>query len=164
VDLYLGLRDQLFDGTPAEFGLVPDEVLPDVWATLTDMGMTAGTATIVCAADGTASMYTSSGGGFIGAGLHPPIVEATRNFLASVQTHLDLVPVADAAPLPETGRVAFVVLTYDGQLRRIEAAIDELGVEGHPLFELWLNLNAVITQIRLASADFEAPRQTEHDG
>ena len=161
MDVYQGLRNQLLDGTPAEFDLTPDELLPDVWATLTDMGMTAGIVTIICAGDGTASMYASTGGGFIGAGLHPPIVEATRNFLGSVQAHLDLLPVADAAPLPETGRVAFVVLTYDGRMRRIEAAIEELGAEGHALFELWLNFNGVITQIRMASAELDAQRKAE---
>ena len=161
MDVYQGLRNQLLDGTPAEFDLTPDELLPDVWATLTDMGMAAGTVTIICASDGTASMYASTGGGFIGAGLEPSIVEAARDFLGSVQAHLDLLPVADATPLPETGRVAFVVLTRDGKMRRVEVAIDELGAQDHPLFELWLNFNGVITQIRMASARLDAQRETQ---
>jgi hypothetical protein len=87
-----------------------------------------GSATIVSLADGTTSMYTSGGGGVIGAGQHKGPADASRRFLAVLQANLDLLPGAGACPLPEAETVAFVVLTYDG-IRRLEVSERQLA---HP--------------------------------
>lgn len=151
MSVYEGLRNQLISGTPAKFGIQPTEEFPRVWAALVDMGMEGGTATMVAVADGTTSMYTSGGGGMIGAGKYKVISDATKAFLAVVEKHLELVPVAESAPLPATNHVAFIVLTHDGAMHRIEIGIDRVGDPRNHLYPLWSSINGVISRLRLAS-------------
>jgi hypothetical protein len=66
-------RARLLAASPAELSIKPSEHLPHVWAALLDWGLRGGSATIVAVADGTVSMYTSAGGGMIGAGQHQQI-------------------------------------------------------------------------------------------
>jgi len=156
VNPYEGLRNKLLTASADELGIPPSEELPDVWAALTDLGMEHGTATIATVADGSTSMYTSSGGGIIGAGMRPPIAEATREFLATMQRSLDRLPPAETAPLPPEGSVAFVALTRGG-IRRVQIAIEGIDEEEDgPLYALWAGINGVITLMRLTSEAVDA--------
>jgi hypothetical protein len=51
---------------------------PDVAGVIVDVPATGGSATIVALADDTTSLYTSTGGGTIGAGEHATVATATR--------------------------------------------------------------------------------------
>jgi len=146
-DVYRGLREQILGLDPAEAGITaaPESGL---WGGLMEMGLDNGTATLVALADGTTSLYFSTGGGVIGGGFRPPVAEATRSFLASLDAHLaDLVPDA-STELPAAGRTALVALTRGGRLRA-EAAEDDLGYGRHPLSPVFLAAHDVITELRI---------------
>jgi hypothetical protein len=117
------------------------------------MGFKGGSvATIVSLADGTTSMYTTTGGGVIGAGQHEGPADASRRFLVALQAGLALFPPADICPLPGPDAVAFVVLTYAG-IRRIETTTKRLAEPDDPLHVFWLAANEVIAETRLVSEE-----------
>jgi hypothetical protein len=60
-EVFLRLRGQLLEVDPAELGLSPSPRLPRIWAMLMEMGLDTGTASLVAVADGTTSLYLSTG-------------------------------------------------------------------------------------------------------
>lgn len=80
-EVYAGLRGMVLGLDPKKVGVEPTRELPRVWGIVVDWGMDSGSATFVALADGTASMYTSSGGGVIGAGEHEPVQAAAQRLL-----------------------------------------------------------------------------------
>jgi hypothetical protein len=113
----LDLRAKLLAMSPADLKLKPMQHLPRVWAALLDWGLRGASATIAVVADGTVSMYTSAGGGMIGAGQHQQVHMPAARFLKTVEAILDSLPAATVAPLPGEGEAAIVALTYDGMRR-----------------------------------------------
>jgi hypothetical protein len=144
------LRGLALDTTARSLGLEREPGQSTVFGALTDMAFDNGTATLVGFADGTTSLYTSGGGGVIGAGEHASVVSVTRHFLAAVADVLDhLEPEPDAA-MPDAGRVRFHALTFDGRFAA-EASEDELGGGHHPLSPAFFAAHGVIAAIREAS-------------
>ena len=90
---------------------------PDVSGLVVDVRGEGGFATVVSLADGTTSMYTSTGGGMIGAGAHAAVAEATRHLLTLVQQNLSLFPTGDNRQLPPEGLVRFHVVHPSTPLR-----------------------------------------------
>ena len=79
------LRAKLLATTPSDVNIKPSQQLPHVWAALLDIGTATGSATVAVVADGTVSMYTSTGGGMIGAGQHQVIHMPAARFLKTVE-------------------------------------------------------------------------------
>lgn len=148
MDAYLGLRNLVFTQSPADLGIALQAIPDSVWGALVEIGLNSGCVTLVSLADGTTSMYTSTGGGVIGAGAHKGPAAASRHLLIELQAHLDQLPDAEACPLPGLDGVAFVALTLGG-IRRIESNTARLSDPTEPLHGLWLAANKVITEIRL---------------
>ena len=65
---YLGLRSFVLQGTRENFSLAPGSRPTQPYAVVVDWGLPEGTATVVAIADGSASVYLSSGGALIGGG------------------------------------------------------------------------------------------------
>jgi hypothetical protein len=147
-DSYTGLRGQLLAADPAELGLAPSARLPRVWAALMELGMDRGTASLITVADGTTSLYLSTGGGIIGGGEHQAVARAAAAFLDAVEAHLELLQPVDALPLPPAGAVRFSVLTYVSP-RSAEAKESELASGHHVLTPLFVAGHEIITQLRL---------------
>ncbi len=145
---------------PAAVGIAPRAPLKSVWGALVEIGLEDGCVTFVSLADGTTSMYTSTGGGAIGAGQHEGPANASRHLLVELQAQLDLFPPAEACPLPGPDMVAFVVLTYNG-IHRTESSQARLADPKGPLHLLWVAANSVITEIRLQET---ARRHQENSG
>jgi hypothetical protein len=156
-DIYQGLRNSLMAQLPANLGIAPQAPLVSVWGALVEIGLEGGSAMFVSLADGTTSMYTSTGGGVIGAGGHEGPAGASRQLLVEIQTRLDLFPPTEACPLPGREGVAFVVLTFDG-IRRAESSTTRLSDPSEPLHGAWVAANNVITEIRLHSGSAERGR------
>jgi hypothetical protein len=159
-DVFLGLRNQLMAGDAASFGIAPSKRFPRVWGVLFEQGMGDAVATVVSLADGTTSLYTSTGGGVVGGGDRPGVAEATERFLDAVETSLDLTTPIDTLPLPEPEEVRFNVLTFDGP-RTVSARRAELGDHSHPLQPLFNAGHEVITQLRLLSETSDAAEGTK---
>src|ERR1700743_3655134 len=78
---YLGLRNQALTGSSAKMGQ-PITGPNEPWAVLMDQPAGDRTATIVSYADGTASIYISNGGGYLGGSqVYPAIREAAEKML-----------------------------------------------------------------------------------
>jgi hypothetical protein len=113
-----------------------------------EMGFPNGIATLVALADGTTSLYTSTGGGIIGGGFHQAVAAATHAFLNCVEEHItELRPDPDTA-LPASGLAIIRALTYTGRLSA-EAPEDDLGHGRHQLSPVFHAGHQVITQLRM---------------
>jgi hypothetical protein len=147
-EVFLGLRSQVLNLTAASPGCPPNA---PVLALLMETGLARAAATLVGVADGTTSLYYSTGGGVIGAGTRRDVGIATARWLQTCGELLDqLSPVADP-PLPSEGTVQFVAVTPGGLLGAVVPAAD-LGERRHALSPLFYAGHDVITQVRLTQA------------
>lgn len=104
----LAVRDQLLSGDPApEFGLSPAQPL---WGVVSEFGLTDGSVTLVALEDGTCSIYTSSGGGVIGAGRHPEVGDAVAHLVATAQEASSSFPPANDLTFPGPGECSLFLL------------------------------------------------------
>jgi len=145
------LRENALTVTAQDLNLEPIEARPHVWGVLMELGYPEAVATLVAFADGSTSLYISTGGGVIGAGEHQAVREEGVRFLAVAEQHIaDFEPADDEMPLPRRGRVRFYVRTFQSTLT---AEADEtLLMKGqHKLTPMFQAGHAVITQMRLAS-------------
>jgi hypothetical protein len=150
-DVYAGLRRQALSVTPAAIG---PRVPPDapVVAVLMENGLSGGAvATLVGVADGTTSLYYSTGGGVIGAGTRSDVAVATQRWLLTCGQLLEQLSAVAEPPLPTEGMVQFVAVTPGGLLAAV-ASSAELGERHHALSPLFYAGHGVITQIRLTQA------------
>ena len=140
------LRGNLLRTNPSELGLKPTEHLPHVWAAIFDWGMPSGGASIVVVADGTVSMYTSTGGGVIGGGAHDGVKMPAARFIKTVEAIVDSLSPSTDAPPPGPNEFALVALTYDG----IRWGLVDLRLfqRTDPLARAWVAGQDVITALR----------------
>jgi hypothetical protein len=146
--IYLGLRNQMLQGSRAKFGLPAPQRPEEPWGVVMDWGVTSAIATVVALSDGTASVYLSSGGGYIGGQGQEPIRLAAQKAVEVARTvQLPPHPTADF-PLPETGGVFFYFLT-DAGVFTLHSSVQELGSPGNPLRKIGDAMQEIITQYRL---------------
>ena len=135
----------------ASLGFTQSEHGP-LWGAVMDMSFPDATATLVSLADGTTSLYTSTGGGIIGGGAHESVVLATREFLAVMGEHLSAFDASVPATLPAGGTVRFFALGFDGR-RSIDAPEADLQAKAHPLWPIYYAGHQVITALRIATEE-----------
>jgi hypothetical protein len=142
------LRSLLLSTRPGELGLTATDRLPRVWGALMEMNAGSAVVTVASLADGTTSLYLSTGGGILGGGDHPAVRAATYKFLDAIEAGLDnLTPVTEL-PLPGPGRFRLHALTYwsPGTLEAVESDVVTGRSPYSPMFQAG---NEVITQLRL---------------
>ena len=149
-EVYEGLRSlalrSVSDGLPA-----PPAQHPDVSGLVVDIAASGGHATLVALTDDTTSMYTSGGGGTIGAGERPHIAEATHRLLAVVQAHLGMFTGPEDEGLPAAGSVRFHVLTPAGG-HSVDIPDDCFwSREDHELMPVIAGVQAIVTALREVS-------------
>ncbi len=145
---YLQLRSRILSLTPAKIGLTPSSKIPHVWGVLMETGYTVGTSTLVSLADGTASLYYSTGGGMLGSGEYTPVAEASKALVAQAENHLQHMSSVGELPLPGVGQVRFTLLTYSG-IFSAEAPEKTIASGNHFLSPLFVLAHETITQLRL---------------
>lgn len=143
------LRGRILHTDPAALGFWGSSGR-EVWGAVMDMAFPGGVASLVSLEDGTTSLYTSTGGGVIGGGAHPPVVEATLAFLDAVAVYAPQFPPTDSDDLPDDGHVRFHALAFDGR-RGADAPEAELQSRTHELWPLYYSGHQVITALRLAT-------------
>ncbi len=148
-DAYQGLRTQALQVDPAKLGL---DASSGVVGALMETGTPDAVVTLMTMADGTVSLYFSSGGGIIGLGQHEGPRKAGLDYLAAVPRYLERATPAKEFPLPELGRTRFYFMTRDGVFT-VDAAEDDLGNNRSPLSPLFFKAQEVITQARLAEEE-----------
>src|SRR5438105_15806500 len=79
------------------------------WGVVMDMGMPNGTATMIAVADGTISLYTSTGGGIIGLGPHEGPRRAASALLEVAPQFSEHCRPTTEYPFPRTGKYAVLL-------------------------------------------------------
>jgi hypothetical protein len=147
--VYQAMRDQIPQVRRENIGLPAPAHDTDPWAVVMDWGVTEGSATVVAIADGTASIYLSSGGGSIGGGQsHDSIRQAAMRAVSVAAEFQPEMRLVTSYPLPPAGEVVFYALT-DAGVFSAGAPEKELSTHRHRLSKLGGALQEIVTQYRL---------------
>ena len=144
------LRANLLRAKPADFGLAATPELPRVWGAMMEMRIGSADVSLVAVAEGSTSLYFSTGGGVIGGGEHESVRAANRKLLGVIEK---LFPafVAREVPVPVlNGAVSFAVFTYDG-LRAARDTEERLRDRKSPLWPAYYIGQEIITALRLVT-------------
>lgn len=145
-DVYLELRSRVFSGSREAFGIAADKSRP--WGAVMEMGMGKESVTVVALADGNASIYLSSGGGFIGGHSHQSIRQAAENMVRSVSNFRLAMHATKEHLLPKDGQVTFYALCDDG-IWAAPARESQLMSRKYALTHVFAAGQEIITQYRL---------------
>lgn len=153
------LRSMVLGLSAADLGLTRANYPHEVWGMLMETGMQGGHYTLVALADGSTSLYYSTGGGIIGAGGWAAVKDASQRFLDQGNRALDSSAAATSLQPPPLNTTRFFFLTFDGvQVGTApEAALTQ---KNHKLAALFRAGHDVITAIRKATP----PGEKETDG
>jgi hypothetical protein len=141
----------LFATDPASIELTPDNT-NGIWAVLMEMGQPGAVITLVCVAEGTVSLYFSTGGGMLGIGEHEGPRAAAMNLINQAPRFLADAAKTTSFPLPDEGITRFYFLTFDG-VYEIKANTNELGNQQSPFSDLFYLGQDVITQARIVDEE-----------
>ena len=144
---YEGLRDMALHTSRQELGIPAPGEKGAVWGSLMDWGVNNGTATVIAFADGSASVYFSSGGGFIGGQGDEAVQAAAKKVVAIANRDRGAAHPTSSFPLPRKGQVIFYFRTDEGVLTAI-ASQEELQAHKHRLSDLGDATQHVITEYR----------------
>jgi hypothetical protein len=141
--IYRKLRDQMLQSEQP--GFEPDAVQ----AVFMDWNIGNGTATVLAAADGSASVYLSSGGGYIGGGQkYPAIRNAALHAVQIAASLLSQFKSTETIDLPPADDVFFYLKT-SRELQLAIAKEADLSDGTDPLASLGAMMQEIITQYRL---------------
>jgi hypothetical protein len=145
------LRTMWLTLKPGEMG-VTAPAGKHVYGVAFEMNLGEETATLVTLADGSTSMYLSSGGGSIGLGEHAGVRAASERFIAVAEQSLPRFGVASDQAYPPSGQAHFYALTDRGLLRTSAASMDAIeGDAAHDLRALYEAGQDLLTEVRLAN-------------
>ena len=99
---YYGLRGRALESVGRGW-IVATPAHPRVCGVVVDVPASGGFATVVALADNTTSLYTSVGGGSIGAGEHQPVADANHRLLATIDEYLLGFSIGGDDTLPPAG-------------------------------------------------------------
>lgn len=120
-----------------------------VQSVLMDWHVDRGTVTVLAAADGTASLYLSGGGGFIGGGQrYGEIREAALHAVSVARSHQSHFEPTELTGLPALGDVTFYLICSDG-VRVAVASEARLRAGTDPLAALGGAMQRIVTEYRL---------------
>jgi len=147
---YVELRHQALHRSRVELGLPKPSEATRPWGVLMETTYEEASVTVFAVSDGNASIYLSTGGGFIGGVGHEAVRRAAVNMVRVAGTLASLLSPAETYPLPDRGRTIFYLRTEAGVLTG-GATEAELGQRRHALSELFFAGQDVITQFRLVN-------------
>ncbi len=156
---YLGLRNLMLTGSRAKFSLPPTSRPTEPWGVLMDWGVQSGKASVVAMSDGSASIYLSSGGGYLGGiGQEPIRVAAKKAVESAAEVQPQMKKTETFSVLPETGQVTFYALTDAGVFTASAKEADLR--EGKTDFaKLGNAMQQVVTEYRIFQEKNPAPKQ-----
>ena len=146
--VYFGLRDMMLHTSREKVGIPKPANQNEAWGVVMEWGIPAGTATTVALADGTASIYLSSGGGFIGGGAsHESIRNAAKQAVETAKAVQSLTHLTTDYPIPQRGQVNFYLLTDSGVFTG-NATEEQLRMHQSPLYKLGDAAQNLISEYR----------------
>ena len=146
--IYPKMRDQALSVSRVKRGL-PASSAP--LAVVMDVRDSDGSSfTTVAFEDGTASIYLSSGGGFIGGSQrHESIKNAGLNMLSTAASTLGGMTIVKSHPLPDKGHTSFFVV-MDAGTYSVTVRTEDVEGPKHALFDLYAAGQEIVTQYRLS--------------
>jgi hypothetical protein len=149
---YTDMRKMALTVTAEQLGFqIPKDSIK-VYGIISDLNMGGVTATVVTYLTGDASIYLSSGGGFIGAGQHKSVQKVTKEFVENGHLISFKGEQFENADLPTNGNANFYFLSDMGQTR-ITESISKMDSGESEFSKLFMELNNVMTEIRLNSGE-----------
>jgi len=146
----LCLRGQLMKLNPDAAGVRDFVGGNQVWGVVMETGIPENTVTLVALADGTTSLYFSSGEGVIGGAGHETVRKAALRMSRIADSVAPSCSPATEFPFPVQGHTSFYILTKNGKVTA-SAPEKDLGELNHPMSLLFYAGQDVITQLRLAT-------------
>lgn len=151
-DTYQGLRSTVLDLDLSTLAMPEGAPWGGASVAVMEIGLQKGTASIVAIADGTVSMYVSTGGGVIGAGGHLAVRAVAERFrTVAAESRAGLRP-TDDFPLPAVGEVRFQVRMMEGDYSGVASEV-ALRSGRHPLAALYGAGQDLLTEIRLSAPE-----------
>jgi hypothetical protein len=147
-EIYLNLRSQALHGSRDRWKQFPMVDPAKPWGIVMDWVVQRGICTVLALADGTASLYFSNGGGYIGGQFQETINRAAKDAVGLAADCLSTAELTTNFPLPENGQVFFYLLADKGVFVT-NATEQELKAGGHRLLKLANAMQEVIAQYRL---------------
>jgi hypothetical protein len=145
--VYLGLRNLALQNPKIQGFSTTKPGEP--FLVLMDWDISPGTATVAAYDDGTASVYLSSGGGYIGGGeSHESIRNAAMKTVEMASELRSLMQPTTTYPLPQRGQVTFYVRT-DADVLTATVLEDDLRSHRSPFYKLGDSAQTIITEYRL---------------
>ncbi len=112
-DSYVGLRNLALASNAKD--ILGRKAKPhEAYGVLFELGLGQGVVTVVCMADGSTSLYTSSGGGYLGLQGDKEVASAARAFLGKSKLYRRSMAHTFDFPVPAVDHVRFFLLTADG--------------------------------------------------
>jgi hypothetical protein len=151
-EIYRDLRSLALGVDPASIDVPDGESWSGAAVAAMELNIDGAIATIVTIADGSTSMYLSSGGGVIGAGEHAAVRAVAQRFRTVAAELRGLFERSATFPTPEAGEVRFHLRMLEGGFT---AAAPESSLRSgrHALAALYAAGQDVITEVRLATPD-----------
>ncbi len=147
---YNGLRNMAFSATAEQIGVQLPVDQTKIYGVIMDWDVGNGTATLVSFLSGDASLYLSSGGGFIGGVGHDNVKQAGEAFINKAEKYLGKVTKTEENPLPDKDGVKFYFLTNKGKFVAQES-IKNFENNSSEWLDLFEEGNKLITEIRISS-------------
>lgn len=149
-DVFEGLRSMALGVDAGSVRTPADEPWSGAAVAAMELAVDGATATVVAIADGTVSMYLSTGGGVIGAGEHAAVRAEAQRFRTVVADSRGLLARTADFPLPAPGQVRFHAWVGDD---RFTGMATEAVLRGgrHQLAPLYAAGQDLLTEIRMAS-------------
>jgi hypothetical protein len=147
-EIYPEMRDLVLHGSRGAFGLTGSFAKDQPWGVLMETGYPEGSATLVAMADGSASIYLSSGGGTIGGIGNETIRNAAQRMVQIASEFQPQMKQTTAFPLPRKSETIFYLLTDSGVFSA-SAVEEQLGENRHPLSRLFHAGHEIIFEFRV---------------
>ncbi len=148
--IYLQLRQYVLGLDPAELGFEAGSLGHAVYGVIMESSYPVGSATLTALADGTTSLYYSTGGGMLGSSDFAPLAQASQALVAAAESQLAHFTPASDESLPEVGMVRFTLLTFEGRLSASDSQ-SNLAAGTAWLFPVYAAAQQTLTQLRLLS-------------
>lgn len=115
-EVYASLRKQAFASGPERLGLSGAVAEGQAYGGIMEMGLSSSVVTVVCLANGEASVYYQTGGGMVGGGGHENVRKVAKGFVEKLQRAVPAMRPSTEQPLPGADQIRFYALTLKGVL------------------------------------------------
>lgn len=167
VQHYTNLRTLLFGADLGAIGERRADTIDRVWGVVMEAGYPEAAVTLLALADGTVSIYLSTGGGLTGLGDYEHIQNASQRLIRLAAEFAVAGEPMREFPLPRKGHSRIYLLTYTGPVGLDLDESDSTSVLGiTPLFERGHELMAMIRnfgeQLTLANSGHRSGTPASH--